>query len=323
MAFDFSLPSMTVVLAPAATDLRVATSTSSSFSSSLSPPTLKRPNGHRQYTAGELRAAVDTQIRSHGSVAHLSETSDVYDVPRTTLYDHVVARLQGRRVQRLGHPTVLCEDDELALAHWIDYNARVNLPLQLIDIRVAAGNLAIARHGPGRGFKTATGLPSPKWWPSFNKRRSQNGTGFVIRRAHHQHANKPTREQLVKWTNDLRLLIVEHGITEDRIYNVDETGLDGRYGRGAKLVVPKGTKEAHTVSPLWRGHFTIAICICANGTALPPHWIAQVRDPSQRKLPLLCWRTPLQVLASRRPKQDGWTTRRSAYGCSISSLNSR
>jgi hypothetical protein len=282
MSFEFPV-AMAAFLAmgerPRAPSLSLSSSSSSSMRSPSPSLTTKRPNGHRLYGKGELISAIASQIRMHGSTSLLSNTSQLFDIPRSTLYDHVSAKLVGRRIAPVGHPTLLSEVDEHALAKWIDYQAKVNLPARLLEIRVAAAKLAIARNGPSGGFRTASGLPCSKWWTAFNKRRTAEGSGFVIRRAHHLHPNLPIRSQLVTWIGGLRELVVEHNITVDRVFNVDETGLDGRYGRAAKLVVPKGTKEAHTVSPQWRGHFTLVVCICADGTALPPHWIAQGTAP--------------------------------------------
>lgn len=64
----------------------------------------------------------------------------------------------------------------------------------------------------------------------------------------------------------------------DRIWNVDETGIDGRYGKDARIVHVHG-EEPCLVGPTWRGHFTCVVCVCANGKCIPPMFIAQGGGP--------------------------------------------
>jgi hypothetical protein len=188
-------------------------------------------------------------------------------IPTTTVYCHVLAAAEGHAVQPNGRPPLLSMDDEKCMADWIRYCARVNLPVHLDDIRSAAAKIAQHR---GRQFNTKDGLPGRKWWIGFKLRHP----GLVSRRHHRLPPGLPSREQLVTWTRGLLSLILEHDITIDRIYNVDETGIDGRYGKGARVVHVAG-EDSCVVGPTWRGHFTCVVCVCADGTHIPPMWIAQ------------------------------------------------
>jgi hypothetical protein len=244
-------------------------------SSSSSLSSIKRP-----YTPSDLKAAVETCCVTEPLVwSTLVHAAARHGIPTSTLYDHVRARSHGVDVADVGHPTVLDRVDELALAEWIRYQSFVNLPARLIDIKIAAAKLANARHGDGNGFQGAAGLPSPKWWRSFNRRQKiHTGQWFSVRRAQHKHYNLPSREELVSWSKNLFELILENSITVERIFNVDETGIDGRYGQNDKHVVPHEHRKALVVSNRWRGHFTAVLCIGADGSALPPHWI--MKNPS-------------------------------------------
>jgi len=121
-------------------------------------------------------------------------------------------------------------------------------------IRVAAAKLAAAR---GDEFKTKDGLPGRKWWKHFKARHPT----LVTRRHKRLQPGLPTREQLTKWFDGLRDLMVQHNVTEDRIWNCDETGIDGRYGKKARVVTVEGI-EPCVVGPTWRGHFTCVVCVC-------------------------------------------------------------
>jgi hypothetical protein len=244
-----------------------ATSSSSSPSSSI----------NQAYTPSDMQAAVKICCATKPLVwSTLVHAAALHGIPSSTLYDHVRAHSTGVDVGNVGHPTVLDKADEAALAEWIKYRAYVNMPARLIDIKIAAAKLADARYGSGNGFHGAGGLPSPKWWRSFNKRQKiRTDQWFSVRRAQHKHYNLPSRDELMVWSKNLFDLIIENGITVERIFNVDETGIDGRYGQNGKHIVPHQHRTAVITSNHWRGHFTAVLCICADGSALPPHWIQQ------------------------------------------------
>jgi hypothetical protein len=246
----------------------------SSSSSSLS--SIKRA-----YAPSDVKAAVDYCCATKPLVwSTLVQAAGLHGIPTSTLYQHVRASSSGVELAEVGHPTVLDKVDELALAEWIRYCTFVNMPAQLIEIKIAAAKLADARHGNGNGFHGNGGLPSKKWWRSFNKRqKAQTGEWFSVRRAQHKHYNLPSRDAIATWSKNLLNIIIENGITAERIFNVDETGIDGGYGQNGKHVVPHQQRKALVVSNRWRGHFTAVLCIGADGSALPPHWIMQSPSP--------------------------------------------
>jgi hypothetical protein len=173
----------------------------------------------------------------------------------------------------VGKPPTLLEADEEALAAWIKYQILINLPAIYDDIRIAAAKLAHAR-GASFHSKDDSGLPSRHWWNGFQRRRGP----FVQRRHHRLTPGLPSREALRRWSAVLRDFIIEHDITADRLWNVDETGVDGRYGRQTKVVTVPGDDPC-VVGPTWRGHFTAVICVNAAGEHVPPMWIAQGGGP--------------------------------------------
>jgi hypothetical protein len=235
-----------------------------------------RPGGYRDYSAQELKFAVDEHGR-RAAYASFATTSSLFSVPKTTLYDHFRAAAEGKTVAPSGRPTVMDHDDEVELADWIRVQAAVNLPAHRSDILESARLLVEARRAPGSGphFKGPGGRPTLKWWKRFQKRHGP----FAVRRAQHLHPGLPTRADIISWTDGLRKIVATHGITRSRVWNVDETGVDGRYGMQGKLVVPKEQRTATTVTPHWRGHYTCVICISADGKCIPPHWISKGKGP--------------------------------------------
>jgi hypothetical protein len=192
----------------------------------------------------------------------------------STLHKHVHAARAGYTIERNGRPPLLSRDDEDEIAAWVRYRACVNLPATRLDIRIAAAKIAAARGHRGRQFATSDGLPGQRWWDGFNRRYPDLRT----RRHHRLPQGLPSRDEILTWLVGLHALLLEQNLNDKRLYNVDETGIDGRYGRGTRIVHVDG-EEPCVVGPTWRGHFTCVVTICADGSYLPPMFIAQGSGP--------------------------------------------
>jgi len=266
-----------------------ASSSSSSISSSSrtgAAAAIAPPRRHQQYGAHELEGAIQSLLLSSPSSSSSSLSSScspfpgqsirsaatLFGVPTSTLHRHLSAARSNTSIARNGRPPLLSRADEETIVEWIRYASRINLSPLRLDIRIAAAKIAMVRGG--RQFGTKDGLPGAKWFRGFEKRH----TDIVSHRHHRLPPGLPSRSQLEAWTMGLQQLVMEHRVTADRIFNVDETGIDGRYGKKARVVHVRG-EEPCVVGPTWRGHFTCVVCICANGEYLPPMYIAQGSGP--------------------------------------------
>ena len=266
-----------------------SSSSSSTSSSSLSAPhsplgqqrSRARGEHYRQYTSDELEAAVAQHMKEGGTGAGAAERKDgpswgttaaLFDVPRTTLQRHVEASISGGCISPPGRRPALSDDDERALAAWIRYQQFVNLPATRHAIYEAARGLAVARGC--RQFEGSGGLPSDNWFKGFSRRHGP----FRPRSSKHIQNKLPTRPQVVQWCMNLAVLCAVHNIGVDQIWNVDESGLDGRYGSTMKVIVEEGS-DGGMIGSVFRDHFTVVAAVCANGNYAPPMWIAKGTAP--------------------------------------------
>jgi len=210
-------------------------------------------------------------------------TASLFDIPRSTLQRHVAAAVNGGGggggggsgvVAAAGRKPVLSLADEQAVAAWIRYQQFVNLPATRASgsIYEAVRALAVARGE--RQFHGVDGMPSDRWFAGFSRRHGP----FRPHRVKYLEIGLPTRSQVVQWVMNLAMLCAEYNIGEDSIWNVDESGLDGRYGRIMNVIVEEGA-EGSMISTVFRDHFTVVAAICANGQYAPPMWIAQGKAP--------------------------------------------
>jgi len=59
-----------------------------------------------------------------------------------------------------------------------------------------------------------------------------------------------------------------HEVTADMIFNLDECGF--LPSENSRVFVRKGSKHTYTCDATDRDSPTVLLCICANGTAMPP-----------------------------------------------------
>ena len=82
------------------------------------------------YDKGNLVAAVQEVKNSKMSI---SEAARKFNVPRTTLSDHINGRVKDFRPP--GHERELPEEVEAAIVEYIAYTSRQNFPLRRNDVR--------------------------------------------------------------------------------------------------------------------------------------------------------------------------------------------
>ena len=79
----------------------------------------------------------------------------------------------------------------------------------------------------------------------------------------------------------LKDLLVEHDVLDkpEKLFNVGKSGINMDIRQG-KVVVTKGSKQAHSMSKGTRDHITVNCCVNANGEYIPPMIIFETCFPS-------------------------------------------
>jgi hypothetical protein len=223
----------------------------------------------------------DRAVEEIASGMPYSFASRLHSVPISTLHNYVMCKQKGKRKRSTpGKPPLLAESDEEELARYIHYRAIANAPISVRMVRVAAAKIAVARE---KKFSGPNGLPGKRWFPGFMRRRHPSLTMFVRR---HRRVNPliPDITQMNDWFKNYKETLAHFKINDpSQVYNMDETGMDGRPGRQQRVIgiskdrPPLRAKE-------FRDHFTVIGCVRADGICLPPYWITKGEGPIDAKV---------------------------------------
>ena len=123
--------------------------------------------------------------------------------------------------------------------------------------------------------------PSEKWWRGFKKRHHEDITlqkSDNLDRGRARMANSVVIERHFK---TLKRVLEENDLLNkrDKIFNTDESGINMDLRQG-KVVVSRGSKQAHSQSKGSRDHITVNCAISLAGAALPPMIIFEKSFPS-------------------------------------------
>jgi hypothetical protein len=189
-----------------------------------------------------------------------------FDVAETTLKRGVKRVTKGETLKRPGRDTKLTAIEELALVLWILLCARLRFPVTKRMILIKASEIAALS---GRPFRKDR--PSDKWWKAFKTRHPEVRLRRV-KALSKQRSAAATRDMLNTFYADLQWLINTNKLSGDRIFNMDETGLESLGGKSRVAVGPDNDSTAalHEASK----HITLIACVNATGTIrMPPTFL--------------------------------------------------
>lgn len=245
---------------------------------------------YQTYSVNELDSAIQDVQNDKSSIRAAAAE---WNVPATTLTDHLRAHMNGTTVGTRGRPTSMSKEAEEALAEWVVWCSYSCKPKAVDAIRRKAQALRLAMDGSTfmNQFDVPT-IPSHSWWKSYAKRND-----LLVVSAKYRGEAAPTRAEFERFFNDYERRWTLHKYPPDRIWNMDETGRarhdkagrvvvgstlqrNAQYGdddndNDEKVTAPKRKRRA--TAPLKRkpfnDHVTMVCCINAMGESLPVSWI--------------------------------------------------
>ena len=126
-------------------------------------------------------------------------------------------------------------------------------------------NILLANRG-----QASTTTVGDKWVYNFIKRHDILKSRFS-RRYNYQRAKCEDSKIIQEWFNSVQIIIMQHGIAYEDIYNFDETGYAMGLVATAKVVTSaEMTGKPFLIQPGNREWVTSIECINASGWALPP-----------------------------------------------------
>ena len=197
-----------------------------------------------------------------------------HGIPRMTLSDRVLGKVAINA--QIGHPTALSMCDWLL--HYITYMHERRFPIDRSQLIALAWAIDLKREPEKRVFDGQG--RSLHWWRGFRDRHPQLGVrkGESIDRGRVANVD----HQIIDKYFDVLQETLDTQALHDRphlIFNCDESAIHlSKTSR--KVVVPRKSKHAHTMTNATTQHVSVLCCVAAAGTAIPPWCVWRRWDES-------------------------------------------
>lgn len=226
------------------------------------PRKYERQTEKGKWTEETLKQAI-AAIKSGRKIR---EVSRAFGIHEATLRTKIKSGQVGP--PRLGRKTVFNEVQEKELADHIIKLALLFHGLNGRQVRRLAFEYADA-NGVVHNFDNEAKMAGRDWLTSFKKRHQ----GISLREPEPTSINRITafnEEDVKKYFENLNSLLKKYNFTENRIYNVDESGITTVHKPG-KILGPKGVKQIGATVSWERGkNITIICAFSAVGHCIPP-----------------------------------------------------
>lgn len=224
---------------------------------------IKMPK-RKYYTWSKENLEEAIQKYNNGALKY-NEACSLYNIPKPTFRRH----LKGLNThQRLGRPNDLTDEMESELVKHVLLMESRFFGLSITDLRHLAYQLA-EKHGLTHRFNKETQLAGWKWYYKFIKNhpeislRSPEATSMARCKGFN-------KETVMAFFDKYESILDEGQFTADKIFNMDETGLNTVH-KPSKILAQKGKHQIGAVTSGERGVNTTCIC-CVNaaGEFVPP-----------------------------------------------------
>lgn len=228
----------------------------------------------RKYTLDKLRQAIDHAL-AHPKM-QIQAVANMFGVPRTTLSGQIVKHKRGEPmgISNTSRTALTPEEEEHLVAGMIFAN-RAGAGLNREDVGSIIKDYLEQTPERANPFKNNT--PGRDWMRSFYNRHKdklseRNQDGLAMKRS-----AKATPEVVNAFFDLYEDRLKDLGMdTENpdptRIYNLDETGLNGKCAK--RVFVEKGEPHVYLHQPTeGKVNYTVMVCVSGNGEYLPPFTI--------------------------------------------------
>lgn len=253
---------------------------------------IKMPPKRAQWTEDNLRAALAAIERGQLTQRAVAER---YNIPRRTLRNHINSK---STIKRLGRSSILTIDQEKDLVQRIIRFANIGVPVTPKVIRRQAF-LFCENYDIKHNFNKDSGIAGKDWLKMFLKRNPEisKRKAQFMNPGRAQKLNRPIVAQHFQEVKDLyeELDILQN---PQRLYNMDEKGCRLTIHHQQTVLAQKGARRVHLIAPEHAENVTIAMCVNAVGTAIPPMIIFK----GQRQKPEYSDNLPAGSLVKMAPK---------------------
>ena len=209
---------------------------------------------------GRILLAISSLKNSQ--IPSVRQAASIFQVPETTLQ----RRLHGISTcsEKCANSHKLSLNEEQSIIQWILSLGQRGAAPRPAHVRDMA-NILLANRG-----QASTTTVGDKWVYNFIKRHDILKSRFS-RRYNYQRAKCEDPKIIQEWFNSVQIIIMQHGIAYEDIYNFDETGYAMGLVATAKVVTSaEMTGKPFLIQPGNREWVTSIECINSTGWALPP-----------------------------------------------------
>ena len=155
------------------------------------------------------------------------------------------------------HQQTLSEEQENVLVEWICYWGERGVPMTRTTVAVKAHVISGKKIGQ-------------KWAYNFLNRHSNKIEKKWTRKLDSKRARNLNPIMVERFFKQLIHEVVENGIPEENIWNMDEKGIVCGGQERIRAFVARGQKQATQIGQAEKETTTVVECVCANGTAISP-----------------------------------------------------
>lgn len=222
------------------------------------------PPRRAPWTQENLRSAMAAVQRGQLTQRGAAER---YNIPRRTLRNHLKS---GNTMRCLGRRSIMTEAQECDLVNRIIRFANIGMPLTPKLIRRQAF-IFCEKYELKHNFNADIGLAGKDWLKMFLKRHPEisKRKAQFMNPARAQKLNRPIVSQHFSEIQKIydELEIITH---PQRLYNIDEKGCRLTVHNQQTVLAQRGARRVHLIAPEHAQNVTIAMCVNAVGTAIPP-----------------------------------------------------
>lgn len=263
----------------------------------------KKKCEQQKWSSESMQAAVNAVI--NGEMGYFKAATQ-YAVPQTTLERYVKKQRDNPQVQlskRLGKfKCVFSVDQENELSQYLINMEQRLFGLTSQEVRYLAFQLA-NRNGQDHPFNKDEELAGIDWFFAFKKRHPE----LSLRKPEATSAARAmgfNKVAVDMFFNLLEEVVEKHGLTAEKIFNVDETGITVNPKSHSRVLSLKGRRQVGVLTSGERGEtVTAEICFSAAGAYMSPMLIFPRKRLQQE------FETGLSPGAWAEVHQSGWITK--------------
>jgi hypothetical protein len=214
----------------------------------------------------QIESRIETALVaiSREKTPNISRFARIYNVPYKRLWNRVKGH--DSRLTRPPAGRLLSDAQESALCRYINILDELDIHARPAIVETAANSILKEGHTDKR-------LPPPTIGSHWLKRFFQRHPEYRIRKRRaidldRKKSHEPATIQA--WFEKLRATIDSYGITEEDIYNFDETGFNIGIGRDQWIITREFSKPVWTGSNTNREYATVIEAVSATGHVIPP-----------------------------------------------------